>query len=117
MVVIEPSDAVMIQHDYRDLLPRDKPDELSGTVAAGGGGEGPADVEVVADDTYGVLEYLDRHRLDESLTYHGHYRQKSTKKDHHAVGVLRRASYDVDPLDSGCCGMAGPLATRPNTTR
>jgi Fe-S oxidoreductase len=28
-------------------------------------------------------------------------------KDHHAVGVLRRAGYDVDPLDSGCCGMAG----------
>jgi hypothetical protein len=26
---------------------------------------------------------------------------------HHAVGVLRRAGYAVDPLDSGCCGMAG----------
>jgi Fe-S oxidoreductase len=23
------------------------------------------------------------------------------------VGVLRRAGYEVDPLDSGCCGMAG----------
>ncbi|WP_152607278.1 heterodisulfide reductase-related iron-sulfur binding cluster, partial [Natrinema salifodinae] len=28
-------------------------------------------------------------------------------KDHHAVGVLRRAGYAVEPLDSGCCGMAG----------
>ncbi|OYR84453.1 hypothetical protein DJ84_05685, partial [Halorubrum ezzemoulense] len=28
-------------------------------------------------------------------------------KDHHAVGVLRRAGYGVDPLDSSCCGMAG----------
>ncbi|TKX82517.1 hypothetical protein EXE43_29010, partial [Halorubrum sp. SS5] len=43
----------------------------------------------------------------ESLTYHGHCHQKATKKDHHAVGVLRRAGYGVDPLDSSCCGMAG----------
>ena len=43
----------------------------------------------------------------ESLTYHGHCHQKATKKDHHAVGVLRRAGYEVDPLDSTCCGMAG----------
>jgi Fe-S oxidoreductase len=62
------------------------------------------------------MEYVDAHRLDEglaldapteSLTYHGHCHQKATKKDHHAVGVLRRAGYAVDPLDSGCCGMAG----------
>ncbi|MFB6141401.1 MAG: FAD-binding and (Fe-S)-binding domain-containing protein, partial [Halosimplex sp.] len=97
LVVVEPSDAVMFQHDYRDLL------------------SGEA-VETVADNAYGVCEYLDRHRLDEridfdapaeTLTYHGHCHQKATRKDHHAVGVLRRAGYDVDALDSGCCGMAG----------
>ncbi|MFB6192007.1 MAG: (Fe-S)-binding protein, partial [Haloarculaceae archaeon] len=97
VVVIEPSDAVMLQHDYLDLL--------SG-----------ADVEAVAANTYGLCEYLDARRLvedlpldgpDEHLTYHGHCHQKATKKDHHAVGVLRRAGYRVDPLDSGCCGMAG----------
>mgnify|MGYP000277154106 CR=1 FL=1 len=97
VVVVEPSDAVMLQSDYRDLLT----------------GE---DVETVADNAYGVMEYLDAHRLDErletaapdtSLTYHGHCHQKATRKDHHAVGVLRRAGYAVDPLDSGCCGMAG----------
>ncbi|MCH7661880.1 MAG: hypothetical protein IH933_15320, partial [Euryarchaeota archaeon] len=38
---------------------------------------------------------------------HGHCHQKATGKDHHAVGVLRRAGYAVDPLDSSCCGMAG----------
>jgi Fe-S oxidoreductase len=61
------------------------------------------------------MEYLDRFRVDEklafdasgSLTYHGHCNQKAINTDHHAVGVLRRAGYDVDPLDSGCCGMAG----------
>ncbi|EMA27852.1 FAD-binding and (Fe-S)-binding domain-containing protein [Haloarcula japonica] len=97
VVTIEPSDAVMYQSDYRDLLSGD-------------------DVDAVAENTYGVCEYLDTYRLGESisfdasgdsLAYHGHCHQKATKKDHHAVGVLRRAGYDVDPLDSGCCGMAG----------
>jgi Fe-S oxidoreductase len=97
VVTVEPSDAVMYQLDYPDLL--------SGT-----------DVETVAANTYGVCEYLDVHDLDrgagfdapdEALAYHGHCQQKATRKDHHAVGVLRRAGYEVDPLDSGCCGMAG----------
>jgi Fe-S oxidoreductase len=99
VVVVEPSDAVMVQSDYLDLLGHD--DDGATTVAA---------------STYGVCEYLDRFALDaavdwtgvdETLTYHGHCHQKATKKDHHAVGVLRRAGYGVDPLDSGCCGMAG----------
>ncbi|UTF52653.1 FAD-binding and (Fe-S)-binding domain-containing protein [Natronosalvus rutilus] len=97
VVLVEPSDAVMFQSDYLDLL--------SGT-----------DVETVAEHTYGVCEYLDGFGLDESidfdappvsLSYHGHCHQKATKKDHHAVGVLRRAGYAVDPIDSTCCGMAG----------
>jgi len=95
VVCCEPSDAVMLQHDYRDLL-------------AG------ADVERVAANSYGVLEYLDRFELDPAfdapaltVTYHGHCHQKATKKDGHAASVLRRAGYEVDHLDSGCCGMAG----------
>ena len=96
VVVVEPSDAVMFQSDYLDLL--------------------GADAEPVATNTYGLCEYLDRFRLDErvdwaapdeTLTYHGHCHQKAVSRDHHAVGVLRRAGYGVDPLDSGCCGMAG----------
>jgi Fe-S oxidoreductase len=75
-----------------------------------------SDAETVAAASYGVMELLDIGRVDEeldfstaedSLTYHGHCNQKATNKDHHAVGVLRRAGYEVDPLDSGCCGMAG----------
>jgi len=97
VVFVEPSDAVMFQDEYRDLL------------------EGEA-VELVSGSAYGVLEYLDAGRLDdrldfeapdEALSYHGHCNQKATNKDHHAVGVLRRAGYEVDPLDSSCCGMAG----------
>jgi Fe-S oxidoreductase len=97
VVVVEPSDAVMFQSDYLDLLRGDE-------------------VETVAINTFGIMEYLDCFQLDaelavsptdEQLTYHGHCHQKSTKKDHHAVGVLRRVGYGVDPLDSTCCGMAG----------
>ncbi|WP_049926274.1 FAD-binding and (Fe-S)-binding domain-containing protein [Halopiger goleimassiliensis] len=97
LVLLEPSDAVMIQSDYLDMFADDA-------------------AERVAANTYGVCEYLDRFDLDreigfdaptESLTYHGHCHQKAHAKDHHAVGVLRRAGYAVDPLDSTCCGMAG----------
>jgi FAD/FMN-containing dehydrogenase/Fe-S oxidoreductase len=104
VVVVEPTDAVMLQSDYHDLLDGDASDVPD------------ADVAAVSENTYGVMEYVDAHRLDETLaldaptetlTYHGHCHQKATKKDHHAVGVLRRAGYGVDPLDSSCCGMAG----------
>jgi len=97
VVVVEPSDAVMVQLDYLDLLSGER-------------------VERLAGNTYGICEYVDRHRLDEHLTfgrtreqvtYHGHCHQKATGRDHHAVGLLRRAGYEVDVLDSGCCGMAG----------
>jgi FAD/FMN-containing dehydrogenase/Fe-S oxidoreductase len=97
VVFVEPSDAVMFQDEYLDLL----------------SGE---DVEAVAAGAYGVMEYLDAARLldglsvdppAETLTYHGHCNQKAMNRDHHAVGVLRRAGYEVDPLDSTCCGMAG----------
>jgi FAD/FMN-containing dehydrogenase/Fe-S oxidoreductase len=95
VVSVEPSDAVMYQNDYLDLLAGD-------------------DVETVAKNTYGVMEYLDTFGLDGGLaaadgtvTYHGHCQQTAVKKDHHAVAVLRRAGYEVDDLDSTCCGMAG----------
>ena len=97
VVLIEPSDAVMVQSDYLDIFDHDE-------------------VKLVAENTYGICEYLDRYKLDrevsfdapnEHLAYHGHCHQKSHAKDHHAVGLLRRAGYAVDPLDSTCCGMAG----------
>ena len=97
VVFVEPSDAVMFQDEYLDLLDDD-------------------DARAVARASYGVMEFLDAARVEknlslsaseEVLTYHGHCNQKATNKDHHAVAVLRRAGYEVDPLDSGCCGMAG----------
>ncbi|MFA9426349.1 FAD-binding and (Fe-S)-binding domain-containing protein [Natronorubrum sp. A-ect3] len=97
VVLVEPSDAVMFQSDYLDLLTG-------------------RDVERVAVNTYGVMEYLERFDLatklptaapGERLTYHGHCHQKATKKDGYAATVLETVGYEVDALDSGCCGMAG----------
>ncbi|WP_458209520.1 FAD-linked oxidase C-terminal domain-containing protein [Haladaptatus sp. NG-SE-30] len=106
VVFVEPSDAVMFQDEYRDLL-AESPQSKA--------------VEQVAANAFGVCEFIDRKRLDagiefdavdESLAYHGHCNQKALRRDHHAVGVLRRAGYEVDPLDSGCCGMAGSFGYR-----
>jgi len=94
---VEPSDAVMFQDEYGDLLSGDA-------------------VDAVGANAYGVCEYLATHRrledvdLDaprESLAYHGHCNQKALNRDHHAALALREAGYDVDHLDTGCCGMAG----------
>jgi Fe-S oxidoreductase len=102
VVCVEPSDAVMLQSDYLDLLGED--DDLA------------TPARRVADNAYGVAEYLDVHGLaesidfdapDEVLTYHGHCHQKAVERDGHAVAALRAAGYEVDELDSGCCGMAG----------
>jgi len=71
------------------------------------------EAERLAANTFGICEYFDTFDLDlplsgeGSLTYHGHCHQKATKKDGHAVTLLRAAGYEVDALDSGCCGMAG----------
>ncbi|NHN58497.1 MULTISPECIES: FAD-binding and (Fe-S)-binding domain-containing protein [Halorussus] len=142
VVVVEPSDAVMFQSDYLDLLGGDESPEASrsgeqyaeprtadpeagvadaeaGAASDGGAATANPDdlataAERVAANTYGVCEYLDGFDLDlsfdapdETLTYHGHCHQKATKKDTHAASVLREAGYEVDELDSGCCGMAG----------
>ncbi|QCS42455.1 FAD-binding and (Fe-S)-binding domain-containing protein [Natrinema versiforme] len=100
VLFVEPSDAAMVVDEYRSLLADER-------------------VELLAANAFGVCEYVDQRRLDEDLPFaqsenadarlifHGHCHQKARGADHHAVGVLRRAGYAVDPVDSGCCGMAG----------
>ncbi|MFB6113185.1 MAG: FAD-binding and (Fe-S)-binding domain-containing protein [Halodesulfurarchaeum sp.] len=97
VVSVEPSSSVMIQEDYLDLL----------------SGE---DVEAVSENTYSVFEYLDAFGLDENLeiaetgdpfTYHGNCMHKGTNREHHVTQVMERLGFDVDQLDSTCCGMAG----------
>ena len=97
IVSVEPSDATMYRSDYLDLL------------------SGEA-VETVAANTYDVMEYLDRFDLltaattetpAERLAYHGHCHQTAIKREGHAASVLETAGYEIEALDSTCCGMAG----------
>ncbi|WP_158059181.1 FAD-binding and (Fe-S)-binding domain-containing protein [Halorussus halophilus] len=97
VVYLEPSDAAMVQDEYRDLCPGEE-------------------ANVLAANAYGVCEYLnatgadDRIEFeptDERVAYHGHCNQKALGTAGHATAVLDRAGYDVAALDSGCCGMAG----------
>ena len=97
VLFIEPSDAVMFQDEYVDLLSDDRVEDLA--VAA-----------------YGVCEYLNTYQVtdgmefdapSEYVTYHGHCNQKALNRDHHAAAALSAAGYEVDALDSSCCGMAG----------
>jgi len=97
LILVEPSDAVMLQSDYLDLL-------------------GSGDATTLAGGTYGLAEYLVATGLvdaiafdgpDQDLVYHGHCHQKATKKATFAAEALRAAGYAVEMLDSGCCGMAG----------
>jgi FAD/FMN-containing dehydrogenase/Fe-S oxidoreductase len=97
VLFVEPSDAVMFQDEYVDLLSEDR-------------------VEDLAVSAYGVCEYLNTYAVtdavefdapDEHLTYHGHCNQKALNRDHHAAAALASAGYGVDALDSSCCGMAG----------
>jgi Fe-S oxidoreductase len=88
---------VMFQDEYLDLLSDER-------------------VEDLAVSAYGVCEYLNTYAVtdeiefdapSEFLTYHGHCNQKALNRDHHAAGALSAAGYEVDALDSSCCGMAG----------
>ena len=100
VVVVEPSDAAMFQLAYPDLVPDDRTKRLAGS-------------------TYEVCEYIDSFGLDDAvafdapaadspaLVYHGHCHGHAAGLNHHAANLLRRAGYEVDALDSGCCGMAG----------
>jgi FAD/FMN-containing dehydrogenase/Fe-S oxidoreductase len=97
VLFVEPSDAVMFQDEYVDLLSDDRVEDLA--VAA-----------------YGVCEYLNTYQVTDGMdfdapaeyvTYHGHCNQKALNRDHHAAAALSSAGYDVDALDSSCCGMAG----------
>ena len=97
VLFVEPSDAVMFQDEYVDLLSDER-------------------VEDLAVSSYGVCEYLTTYAVtndlefdvpDERVTYHGHCNQKALNRDHHAALALQAAGYEVDALDSSCCGMAG----------
>jgi Fe-S oxidoreductase len=46
-------------------------------------------------------------RLDRKVLLHGHCHQKALMKMGDEESLLRKMGLELQPLDSGCCGMAG----------
>jgi len=45
--------------------------------------------------------------MEDKVAFHGHCHSKAKGWDHAPVALLRHAGYDVTPVDTTCCGMAG----------
>ena len=98
IVVMEPSCASVFRDELRNLMPED------------------ARAARLSSQTFLLSEFLERHepdydppRLERKVILHGHCHQKALMKMGHAEKLLRRMGADVDSLDAGCCGMAGPF--------
>lgn len=78
-----------------------------------------AEAALLAEHTFLIDEFLFRHIQDHGwpgppsgaakrkVLLHGHCHQKAIVGTRSAAGVLRAAGYEVEEVDSGCCGMAG----------
>jgi len=71
----------------------------------------------LAEQTLLLSEFLVRHAPHfeppplhgKKIVLHGHCHHKSLMKMTDEVAILRRTGAEVNVLDSGCCGMAGPF--------
>jgi len=98
IVVLEPSCASV----FRDELPNLFPDHPRAAR--------------LRSQTFLLSEFLERHaagyeppRLPRKVLLHGHCHQKALMKMTHAKSLLRKMGAELQSVDSGCCGMAGPF--------
>ena len=104
VVGCEPSCLLTLRDEYPDLLPE---------------GEERARAKEVAAGSYLLEELLEMSRKegaldgafadvsDRKLLLHGHCHQKALVGVGPSVASLKLAGYQVEEVDSGCCGMAG----------
>ncbi|HVS86933.1 MAG TPA: FAD-binding and (Fe-S)-binding domain-containing protein [Candidatus Acidoferrum sp.] len=98
IVVLEPSCASVFRDELRNLFPTDeRANRLRGQV-------------------FLLSEFLQHHapdyqppRLSRKVLLHGHCHQKALMKMNDEESLLRRMGADLQSIDSGCCGMAGPF--------
>ncbi len=102
IVVLEPSCASVFRDELTNLFPNDPRGQK------------------LRDQTFLLSEFLIRHapnyrppqigkEIAEKIIVHGHCHHRATMGMAEEVALLRLTGADVELLDSGCCGMAGPF--------
>ncbi len=98
IVVLEPSCASVFRDELRNLFPED------------------ARAIKLRSQTFLLSEFLERHapgyeppQLSGKVLLHGHCHHKSIMKIGEEESLLRKMGADLQSIDSGCCGMAGPF--------
>jgi Fe-S oxidoreductase len=99
IVVLEPSCASVFRDELTNLFPND-----------------PRAAKL-RDQTFLLSEFLVKHAPhyqppqlnNQKIIVHGHCHQRATMGMVDEIALLRLTGADVQLLDSGCCGMAGPF--------
>ncbi len=98
IVVLEPSCASVFRDELRNLFPTDER------------------ANRLRSQIFLLSEFLQHHareyqppRLSRKVLLHGHCHQKALMKMSHEEALLRKMGADLQSIDSGCCGMAGPF--------
>jgi FAD/FMN-containing dehydrogenase/Fe-S oxidoreductase len=96
IVVLEPSCASVFRDELLNLFPRD------------------ARAERLRRQTFLLSEFLKQHnyqppRLSQKVFLHGHCHHKAIMKMTDEEELLRNMGSDLQSVDAGCCGMAGPF--------
>ena len=98
LVVLEPSCASVFRDELRNLFPHD------------------ARAIRLRAETFLLSEFLERHapgytppQISGKVLLHGHCHHKSIMGIGDEESLLRKTGADLQSIDSGCCGMAGPF--------
>jgi FAD/FMN-containing dehydrogenase/Fe-S oxidoreductase len=98
IVVLEPSCASVFRDELRNLFPRDER------------------AKRLRSQVFLLGEFLQHHApdyqpppLSRKVLLHGHCHQKALMKMSDEEALLRKMGVDVQSIDAGCCGMAGPF--------
>jgi len=98
IVVLEPSCASVFRDELHNLFPTNER------------------ATKLRSQTFLLSEFLQNYapdyrppRLSTKVLLHGHCHQKALMKMNHEEALLRSLGVEVQSLDSGCCGMAGPF--------
>jgi FAD/FMN-containing dehydrogenase/Fe-S oxidoreductase len=97
IVVLEPSCASVFRDELRNLFPHD------------------ARAAKLRSQTFLLSEFLERYapefapQLSSKILLHGHCHHKSIMGIGAEESVLKKTGADLQSIDSGCCGMAGPF--------